>query len=102
VSPTRRNLLASDVIVVPVSGVLRPMVWHVRLKRGEGGLARESMAKCEQVTTIPRHAIEPTPLGAPLSEDRMREIGRAIQSAVGIVLPEPEEAPTAPTGARGR
>ena len=86
VSPTRRNDLASDVIVVPCSSVLRPMVWHVRLERGEGGLSQASIDKCEQIVTLPKQAVSPAPLGpAALSPERLGEIERAIMLAVGII-----------------
>lgn len=47
-----RNKLANDIIVVPLSTNLRPSPTHVLLNKGEGGLSKPSMAKCEQVTTI--------------------------------------------------
>jgi mRNA-degrading endonuclease toxin of MazEF toxin-antitoxin module len=52
VSPDSRNRLASDVIVIPLSSVLREAPTHVRLRAREGGLERPSMAKCEQITTL--------------------------------------------------
>ena len=94
VSPTRRNELARDVIVIVCSTALRPMPWHVLLRGGEGGLPEASMAKCEQITTLERSAIDPQPLGAPLSQERMREIERAIRLAIGVVLP-PRDGPGA-------
>ncbi len=84
VSPTRRNELASDLIVVPCTTVQRPMAWHVHLGRGEGGLPRASVAKCEQLVTVPKELVSPAPLGPELSGQRMREIERAIMRAVGI------------------
>ena len=85
ISPTLRNQLASDVMVIPISASSRRMSWHVRLGRGEGGLAAESMAKCEQLVTVPKGLIEPRPLGPALSPARMREVERALMRAVGIL-----------------
>ena len=84
VSPDSRNRLASDVIVVPVSSVLREAPTHVRLRAREGGLARPSMAKCEQVTTFRRARLAPHPLGSNLAAGRMVEIEKAILRAIGV------------------
>ena len=43
-----RNKLANDIIVVPLSTNLRLAPTHVLLQKGEGGLSKPSMAKCEQ------------------------------------------------------
>lgn len=84
VSPDSRNRLASDVIVVPVSSVLREAPTHVRLRPREGGLARPSMAKCEQITTLRRDRLASRPLGSSLAAGRMVEIEKAILRSIGI------------------
>jgi mRNA interferase MazF len=84
VSPDVRNERASDVLVVPVSTVLRPGPWHVILRRGEGGVPQRSVLKCEQVTTLPRDLLEPEPLGTALAPGRMTEVERGILRAIGI------------------
>jgi mRNA-degrading endonuclease toxin of MazEF toxin-antitoxin module len=86
ISPEFRNLGASDVVVVPCFTSGRPMRWHVELRKGEGGLPRSSMAKCEQVTTLPSFDVEADELGM-IASDRMREIERALLSALGIEAP---------------
>jgi mRNA-degrading endonuclease toxin of MazEF toxin-antitoxin module len=84
VSPDIRNRLASDVIVVPVSTVLREAPTHVRLRQREGGLPRPSVAKCEQITTIRRDRLLPAALGGSLSSARMVEVEKAILRAIGV------------------
>jgi mRNA interferase MazF len=84
VSPDSRNRLASDVIVVPVSSVLREAPTHVRLRAREGGLERPSMAKCEQITTLRRDRLAPRPIGANLAPGRMVEVEKAILRAIGV------------------
>lgn len=84
VSPDSRNRLASDVIVVPVSGVLREAPTHVRLRAREGGLERPSMAKCEQITTLRRDRLAPRPIGGTLAPGRMVEVEKAILRAIGV------------------
>lgn len=88
-SPETRNDRASDVIVVPCSTILRAGPWHIRLPRGEGGLARTSVLLCEQVTTLLKRRIDPEPLGPPLTATRMAEVERAVLLALGIVEPTP-------------
>ena len=84
VSPDARNRLANDVIVVPLSSVLREAPTHVRLRAREGGLLRPSMAKCEQITTLRRDRLVPRPLGGHLAPARMVEIEKAVLRAIGV------------------
>jgi mRNA-degrading endonuclease toxin of MazEF toxin-antitoxin module len=84
VSPDSRNRLASDVIVVPVSGTLREAPTHVRLRAREGGLMQPSVAKCEQITTLRRDRLASRPLGGNLAPVRMVEIEKAILRAIGV------------------
>jgi len=84
VSPDVRNRLANDVIVVPVSTVLREAPTHVRLRAREGGLPRPSITKCEQITTIRRDRLLPRALGGAVSSARMVEVEKAILRAIGV------------------
>jgi mRNA-degrading endonuclease toxin of MazEF toxin-antitoxin module len=84
VSPDTRNRLANDVIVVPLSSVLREAPTHVRLRVREGGLPRPSMAKCEQITTLRRDRLVPRPLGGNIAPARMVEIEKAVLRGIGV------------------
>ena len=84
VSPDSRNRLASDVIVVPISSVVREAPTHVRLKAREGGLPRPSVAKCEQITTLRRDRLLPGALGGSLASARMVDVEKAILRALGV------------------
>jgi len=86
VSMDARNRLAHDVIVVPLSTTLRESPTHVALVKGEGGLAQTSMAKCEQVTTLDRSFLVRGPFAGAVSAERMQEIEKAIQRAIGMVV----------------
>ncbi len=79
-----RNRLAADVIVVPISSVLREAPTHVRLRAREGGLPRSSMAKCEQTTTLRRDRLSSKALGETLSSRRMVEVEKAVLRAIGV------------------
>lgn len=83
-SPEARNEHASDVIVVPVTSVLREGPWHVRLRKNEGGLPRASMIKCEQITTVRKALILVEPLGEPISAAKMAAVERAVLRAIGV------------------
>jgi mRNA-degrading endonuclease toxin of MazEF toxin-antitoxin module len=84
VSIEPRNRLANDVLVVPASTTLRPSPTHVRLKKGQGGIPRDSILKCEQITTLPKELLSETPLGGPLSDALMGEVERGVIRSIGI------------------
>src|SRR4051794_2655492 len=83
-SPDAHNAKARDVIVIPVSTVMREGPWHVRLKKGEGGLTAPSVLLCEQITTVPKDCLDTTPRGGPLSSARLGEVERAVLRAIGV------------------
>jgi mRNA interferase MazF len=87
VSPDVRNALATDLIVVPLSSVIRDAPTHVRLRRGEAGIKVSSVVKCEQITTLQKDRLAPTALGGPLSAGRMHEIEKAVLRAIGVMVP---------------
>ena len=79
-----RNERASDLIVIPCSTTMREAPTHVRLGRGEGGLAEACMLKCEQITTLPKNDVDLVPLGSRLRRARLVEIERAVLRAIGV------------------
>ena len=81
-----RNRLANDVIAVPISTTLRISPTHVKLDKGEGGLNKSSMAKCEQITTIHKSYLIRGPFSGAIPSEKMIEIEKAIQRAIGIVI----------------
>jgi mRNA-degrading endonuclease toxin of MazEF toxin-antitoxin module len=82
-----RNALASDVIVIPCTTTLSIAPTHVRVRKGEGGLAAASVLKCEQITTLHRDDVRPTPLGAPLAPKRLLDVERCVLRAIGVPVP---------------
>ena len=86
-SPNVRNALASDVIVIPCTALVSTAPTHVRLRKGEGGLKRPSVLKCEQITTLPKGAIRPRAIGRALSAGRLLEVERAVLRAIGVPVP---------------
>jgi mRNA-degrading endonuclease toxin of MazEF toxin-antitoxin module len=78
VSSDRFNSRAEYATVVPGSTRLRPLVTHVRLAPGEGGVARPTMLLCEHVQEIHASDVDATALGEPLSRTRMAEVEAAL------------------------
>lgn len=85
VSPNGRNQGASDVIVVPTTSaniVPHPDL-HVRIPKDQGGLAKDSIARCEQVTTLDKRLLVRGPLGNPIHISYRWKIIYAIRRALG-------------------
>ena len=86
-SPAARNDHANDVIVAPLSTVIREGPWHVKLRKGEAGVAHPSIIKCEQLTTLRKEIVTDHPLGNALSGTKMRQVERAVLRAIGVPVP---------------
>jgi mRNA-degrading endonuclease toxin of MazEF toxin-antitoxin module len=86
VSVNVRNRLASDVLVVPASTTLRVAPTHVRLRRGTGGLATNSVLKCEQITTLPKELLSESALGGQLPSRLLEEVERGVLRAIGVLI----------------
>ena len=78
------NRHSLDVCIVPVSTVehkafsLRP-----KLGAGEGGLARDSWVKCDQVTTLEKSVIVYPPLGV-IGAESLGRVELAIKHALEL------------------
>ena len=95
VSEDLRNARRSDGIVIPIFSRGRLGPTRVPLPAGAGGILRESVLFCEEITTLDNDFFEDGPLGEPVSGDLMDRVVRAIRRAVGEVVPEPSTAPDA-------
>jgi mRNA interferase MazF len=84
ISTDALNRFSLDVCVVPISSVeheqfsLRP-----RLLAGEGGLVKDSWAKCDQVTTVEKRSTIYPPLGG-LTAGTLSRIEQAIPIALDL------------------
>jgi mRNA-degrading endonuclease toxin of MazEF toxin-antitoxin module len=87
VSIDSRNRNAGDVMVVPASTTLRPSMTHVHLRRGQGGVPRECVLKCEQLTTLPKEHVLAGPLSGPLSALMMSAVEKGVFRAIGVPVP---------------
>lgn len=86
VSVNARNQLANDVLVVPASTVRRDAPTHVRLKSGQGGVPKDCVLKCEQITTLPKELLSEHAMGGELSESLMEQVERGVLRSMGIPL----------------
>jgi mRNA-degrading endonuclease toxin of MazEF toxin-antitoxin module len=84
ISSDRFNLRSDYATVVPGSTRLRPLITHVKLAPGEGGIDRPTMLLCEHVQELHQSDLDLKPMGPALSEHRMREVEAAIMLYLGI------------------
>src|SRR6266480_2805262 len=84
VSPDVRNEWANSVLAVPITTNLRPAPTHVALPAGQGGLAHDSMARCENVSYLHKSRLSRGPLAGTISPALMRDIERCLLRALGV------------------
>jgi mRNA interferase MazF len=84
ISADALNRHSLDVCVVPMTTVGRPKFsLRVQVKPGEGGLSRDSWAKCDQVTTLEKSLLLYSPLGR-LTDETLRAIEQAVKLALQL------------------
>lgn len=86
VSIDLRNRLARDVIVVPLTTNLSPLPTHIFIPAGAGGQHQDSVAKCEQLTTLDKQLLVNGPFAGRLPEPLMSEVVKAIRRAIGEIV----------------
>lgn len=86
VSTNGRNEAATDVIVVPTTSSTKfephPYL-HVQLPSGQGGLSKNSIARCDKVTTLDKRLLVNGPLGDVIHINYRSQIIHAIRRALG-------------------
>ena len=84
ISADALNRYALDVCVVPLTTVgRRKFSLRVQVKPGEGGLTRDSWAKCDQVTTLEKNLLLYPPLGR-LTDETLKTIEQSIKLALQL------------------
>ena len=84
VSPNPRNEYSHSVLAVPVTTNLRPAPTHVLLAAGQGGLAFESMARCENVTTLYKSQMTRGKFAGTISAALLRDVEQGLMRSFGI------------------
>ena len=78
VSSDRFNARSDYLTVIPGSTRLRPLVTHIKLAAGEGGVEKPTMLLCEHIQELRKSDVDPEPLGVVLPRDRMLEVEAAV------------------------
>lgn len=88
VSEHVRNRVTDDLIVVPIFSEGTDGPTHVRLPRGAGGIRRDGVLFCEEITTLDRDSLARGPWGRPVDPDVLGAVVRAARRALGDVVVE--------------
>lgn len=84
VSLDARNALSNSVLAVPITTNLRPAPTHVLLPARQGGLAHDSMARCENVSYLHKSRLARGPLAGCISAALMRDVELSLLRSMGI------------------
>jgi mRNA-degrading endonuclease toxin of MazEF toxin-antitoxin module len=87
-SADARNRNRDDVIVIPVFSRGRPGPTRVVLLAGTGGIRRDSVLFCDEISTLDKDFLADGPLGAAVPEDLLDEVVRGVRRAIGEVVPD--------------
>jgi mRNA interferase MazF len=78
------NRHALDVCLIPITTVEHTQFsMRVQIKPRDGGLEKNSWAKCDQVTTLEKKALDYPPLGM-LSGPMIKRIQEQVKIALGL------------------
>ncbi len=79
------NRHALDVCLIPITTVEHGQFsLRVQINPGDGGLEKNSWAKCDQVTTLEKRSLEYPPLGM-LSGPTFKRIQEQVKIALGLL-----------------
>jgi mRNA interferase MazF len=89
VSADVRNQIADDLMVVPIfsQGAVGPT--HVRVAKGTGGIKKDSVLFCEELTTLDREFLSRGPWGPRVGADVLDAVNRAVRRSIGEAVPDP-------------
>ncbi|AFZ42889.1 transcriptional modulator of MazE/toxin, MazF [Halothece sp. PCC 7418] len=84
VSENIRNQYSRTVLAVPfTSDATNIPPTRVRIPKGEGGLAVDSVAMCDRMTTLKKTLLERGPYGGMIASDYLSQIQEAVLIALG-------------------
>ena len=83
ISENVRNRRTDDLIVVPIFSAGRPGPTRLAIPAGMGGLPRDSMLYCDELTTIDCDFLARGPLGPLVPDAMLDRVVAAILIAVG-------------------
>ncbi len=71
-------------LAVPVTTNLRPAPTHVPLPAGQGGLAHDSISRCENVSYLHKSRLARGPLAGPITPAVVADIERCLPRSLGL------------------
>jgi mRNA-degrading endonuclease toxin of MazEF toxin-antitoxin module len=80
--------LREHAVVIPIYSEGASGPTRVVVAAGEGGLRRESVLFCEEITTIDRDFFQRGPWGERVDPTILDAVVRGVRRALGEVLPE--------------
>lgn len=84
VSRDSRNAAAADVMLVPIFSQANAYSdCYVDIPANSGGMPHQSVAKCDQVTTVHKSLLTKGPLGERINQALMWKIHYAVRKALG-------------------
>jgi mRNA interferase MazF len=86
ISTDALNRFSLDICIVPISGVMhKEFSLRPKLSAGDGGVAKDSWVKCDQVATVEKYLTVYPPLGC-VSDESLARIEQAVR--IALELPE--------------
>ena len=89
VSADIRNRLADDVMVVPIFSQGAEGPTHVHIERGVGGLRKDGVLFCEELTTLDRDFLSRGPWGPAVPGEVLMAVNRGVRRALGETVTDP-------------
>lgn len=90
VSADVRNRIADDVMVIPIFSQGAQGPTHVRIGRGAGGLRKDGVLFCEELTTLDREFLSGRPWGRRVPDEILEAVLRGVRRALGETVTEPQ------------
>lgn len=82
VSVDARNRSTDEAIVIPIFSAGRLGPTRIPIARGTGGLARDSVLFCEEITTIDHDYLDAGPLGPPVPDSLLDQVLLGVHNAL--------------------
>ena len=89
ISENVRNRRSDDIVVIPTFSAGYPGPTRVPILAGVGGIHRDSILFCEEITTLDIDFLTSGPFGPPVPDYLLGRVLRAVRRALGEAVPEP-------------
>jgi len=86
VSRNGQNRWEDSIIVVPLHSAGTADQVNILIRRGTGGIARDSVLSCAEVSCIEKEFLVSGPYGRPVPEALLDEVTLGVRRAIGDVI----------------